>query len=149
MEAYVSSQLKQHPPTNDRWRSLFDDLQIINPDVNLLQPRFTAHGRCVCNLHLVFVHDRRTAEVRKEVWVAVREMIRKASSTKGHLLSRVGIVPDHLHLSLGILPEEKPQDVALSYMNNIAFAQGMRPVLMHGCYLSGFGAYDLGAIHDR
>ena len=148
VETYVAAQLKQHPPANHRMLGLFDDLQIVNPEVDLLQPRFTAHGRFVCNLHLVFVHDGRWSETRKEVWVAVREMIRKASSAKGHLLSRVGIVPDHLHMTLGIGPDDKPQDVALSYMNNIAFVHGMKPVFMHGCFMAGFGEYDLGAIRD-
>ena len=78
----------------------------------------------------------------------VRILIRKASSAKGHLVSRIGIVPDHLHMTLGTHPDEAPRDVALSYMNNIAFAHGMNPVLMYGCYLAGFGEYDLGAIRD-
>lgn len=51
-------------------------------------------------------------------------------------------------MTLGTHPDEAPRDVALSYMNNIAFAHGMNPVLMYGCYLAGFGEYDLGAIRD-
>lgn len=144
--AYVSSQLRQHPTLSDRVRGQFEGLQIINPDVDLLKPRYTAHARCTCNLHLVFVHADRRYEIREDIWVKVREMLRKASAGKSHLLSRVGIVPDHLHLSIGIQPDDTPQDVALSYMNNIAYVSGMKPVLMHGCYIAGFGEYDLGAI---
>ena len=80
--------------------------------------------------------------------MAVREMIRKASTAKGHLVSRIGIGLDHLHMTLGTHPDEAPRDVALSDMNNIAFAHGMNPVLKYGCYLAGFGEYDLGAIRD-
>lgn len=147
-EAYVASQIQQHPPANNQLKSQFSDLQIVNPHIDILKPRFTAHGRCTCNLHLVFVHANRETETRKEIWMAVREMLRKASSAKGHLLSRVGIAPDHLHLSLGTRSDVSPQDVALSYLNNIAFVHGMKPVFMHGCYISGFGEYDLGAIRD-
>ena len=88
-EEYVAAQLKQHPPENDRMHGLFDDLQIVNPNVDLSKPRFTAHGRYACNLHLVFVHDGRWSETRKEVWVAVRDMIRKASATKGQRRERM------------------------------------------------------------
>lgn len=146
LEAYVASQLRQHPPADERLRAMFADLQIIQPDVDLSQPRFTSHARYWCNLHLVLVHDWRWCETRAEVWIEVREMIRRASAPKGHLVSRVGIVPDHLHMTLGFQPHESPLEVALSYMNNIAYVHGMKPVLMHSCYLGTFGEYDLGAI---
>lgn len=146
VEQYVASQLRRHPLKPERLKSNFADLQIVNPEVDLLEPRYSAHGRHTCNLHLVFVRANRNDETNPEIWIATREMIRAASSSKGHLLSCVGIVPDHLHMTIGISPNEVPRDVALSYMNNIAFAQGMRLVLMHSCYLAGFGPYDLGAI---
>jgi hypothetical protein len=149
IEAYVASQLRQHPQKTTRLTDQFRDLQIIQPDVDLSKPRFTAHGRFSCNLHIVLVHDWRLQETRRDVWVGVRNIIRDASVAKGHLLSRVGIVPDHLHLTLGTNLDESPGDVALSYMNNVAYAHGMRPVLMHSCYLAGFGRYNLGAIRDE
>lgn len=146
VDAYVASQLQQHPQATDRLKDLFENLQIVDPDVDLLPPRFTAHGRCRCNLHIVLVHDSRSHETRQDVWVKVRDMIRRASRAKRHLLSRVAILPDHMHLVLGTNADEAPADVAISYMNNIAFARGMRPVLMYGCYLGGIGSYDLVAI---
>jgi REP element-mobilizing transposase RayT len=147
-ESYIASQLRQHPPVDARLLDQFSNLQIVQPEIDLLKPRFTAHGRFTGNLHLVFVHQARWRECRTDMWVAVREMIRKASSRKKHLLSRVGIVPDHLHLSMGIHPNDIPEEVALSYMNNIAYVHGMNPVLMYGCYMSTFGEYDMGAIKD-
>jgi hypothetical protein len=43
-----------------------------------------------------------------------RETIFKAAAKKAHLLSRAGIVPDHIHLTLGCNMSESPADVALS-----------------------------------
>lgn len=148
VEAYVTAQLGQHAPDFGDLTEKFRDLQIINPDVNLFRPRFTAHARYSCNLHIVLVHRDRHAELRRDVWIAIREMLRSASSKKGHLLSRVGIVPDHLHFTIGVRPDEVPRDVALSYMNNLAFVHQMQPAFMHGCYIAGFGEYDLGAIQE-
>jgi hypothetical protein len=37
----------------------------------------------------------------------------------------------------------------LSYMNNAAFAQGMKAVFMPSCYLGTFGEYDLGVIREK
>lgn len=51
-------------------------------------------------------------------------------------------------MTLGILPDQAPIDVALSYMNNLAYAQGMQRVFMPSCYLGTFGEDDLGAIRD-
>jgi REP element-mobilizing transposase RayT len=149
VEAYAASQIKHHAPQDVRLRAMFSDLQIIQPEVDLAQPRFTSHARFWCNLHLVLVHDWRACQTDAAVWQKVREMIRRASDAKGHLLSRVGIVPDHLHMTLGIAINEKPIDVALSYMNNIAYVHGMKPVFMQSCYLGTFGEYDLGAVRSE
>ena len=58
----------------------------------------------------------------------MRDMIRGAAKTKGHLLSRAAILPDHIHLALGCNLGETPEVVALSYMNNLSFALGMKAV---------------------
>ncbi len=148
LEAYVASQVKHHDIPDERLRALFLDLQIQCPEVDLSQPRFSAHG-CYCsNLHLVLVHDWRILETRAEVWMKVRDMIRGVSAKSGHLLSRAGIIPDHLHMTLGFRHDQAPIDVALSYMNNIAYVHDMKHVLMNGCYLGTFGEYDLGAVKD-
>ena len=97
----------------------------------------------------MFIRAAHASELRTVDWLAVREMIRNASARKQHLLSRLGIVPDHLHMTLGVHQDEAPDHVALSYMNNIAFALGMQPVLMQSCFIGGFGSYDLGAVEGR
>ena len=62
------------------------------------------------------------------------------------MLARASIVPEHIHLSLGCNLEESPLDVALSYMNNLAYASEQRPVFKFGCFVGTFGEYDLGVI---
>jgi hypothetical protein len=42
--------------------------------------------------------------------------------------------------------EESPQDIALSYMNNLAYAQGMKAVFKYSYFVGTFGEYDLGVI---
>ena len=147
-EAYVASQLSHHFPDDAALRSSLADLQIINPEVDLSQHRFAEHARYSCNLHLVLVHDWRQPETNIETWLRVRTILRNSAQSKGWMLSRVGFVPDHIHLTLGFSPAQSPLEVALSCMNNVAFAHGMQPVLMRSCYLATIGEYDLGAI-DR
>lgn len=144
-EAYAASQLEHHSITGEeKWR--LADFQVVRPDVDLSQPRFSAHARFWCNVHLVFVNEGRWRESRVDRLTQVRAMILRAASTKGDLLSRVGLLQDHVHLILGFDPEMAPIDVALRYMNNIAFIYDMQPVLMPSCYLGTVGQYDLGAV---
>ena len=145
-EAYVALQLKHHLPDDPVLHAALTDLQIQNPEANLKSPRFAEHARYWCNLHMVFVHDGRTPETRLKIWQGVRNILRKSAKQKGWELSRVGFVPDHIHLAFGFSPAQSPLSVALSCMNNIAFVHGMRPVLMRSCYLGTIGEYDLGAI---
>jgi hypothetical protein len=74
----------------------------------------------------------------------MREMIVKSAVKHEHLLSEGGIVSDHVHLTLGCNVQESPADVALSYMNNLAYACGMKQAFAFGFYVGTFGEYDLG-----
>ena len=45
-----------------------------------------------------------------------------------------------------IPPDQSPMDVALAYMNNVAYAHGMKAVLRPSFYVGTIGEYDTGAI---
>ena len=147
VESYVAGQATHHLPEDSPLCALFSDLAMTNPDIDLSKARFTAHARYWANLHLVFVYNWRQAITDPEIWIGIRNMLRRASQSKGHLLSRAGFVPDHLHFTLGIHPDESPLNVALSYMNNLAWVHNLEPIFMPSFYVSTFGEYDLGAIH--
>ena len=83
-------------------------------------------------------------EVRPEPLSRMREMIVKPAAKHAHLLSAAGIVADHIHLTLGCNVEQSPAAVALSFMNNLAYACGMKRVFAFGFYVGTFGEYDLG-----
>jgi hypothetical protein len=73
-------------------------------------------------------------------------MMNRAAHLKGHRLSRAAILPDHVHLLLGCNLTESPEEVALGYLNNLAFAQDMQRVYQLGYYVGTAGEYDLGAV---
>lgn len=84
-------------------------------------------------------------EVRREVVEAY------VARQLGHhpRLSRAGILADHLHLTLGCRLDESPEDVALGYLNNLAYAHGMRPLFRYSYYVGTFGEYDMAAVRRR
>ena len=146
IEAYVDGQLEHHPSADERVTERLKGLQIHNTIVNLSQPSQTSHAIYWYNLHVVLVSDGRYREVHAQPLQTLHDMILKVSATKGHGLSRAAILPDHIHLALRCKIDESPESVALSYLNNLAFALGMTRVFRFGYYVGTFGEYDLGAI---
>lgn len=144
VEQYVRSQVDHHPMADPRVQEMLWAVQIDNREVDLSAPRCNAHGRYWYNLHICFVNDGRCRELHPQVLGRLREMILSAAAKKAHLLSRAGIVPDHVHLTLGCKVTESPAEVALSYMNNLAYACGSKRVFAFGFYVGTFGEYDLG-----
>lgn len=146
LENYLGSQLEHHPEMDRKFHWALEDLQVIRPDIDLSQPRFTAHGRFSSNLHLVIVNDWRWRETCHSSLASVREMLIRSATKKQHLLKRIAILSDHVHLMFGFGVNEAPESVALSYMNNVAYVYGLQPVLKPSCFIGTFGEYDLGAI---
>ena len=148
-EEYVRLQVQHHLPDDPELSSLFRDLQIVIPDVDLLKTRYVRRGRCTCNIHLVLVHFARERVTCAQKWIQLREMIRRWAGAKRCLLSRAGLLPDHLHLTLGLNPELPPLEAAITLMNNVAWVHNMRPILMPSFHVNTFGRYDLGAIRHK
>jgi hypothetical protein len=97
----------------------------------------------------VAVHQQRFAEARDDYCRRTLEMLRGAASKKNHLLSRVGLLLDHVHWTVGCGIKESPLEVGLSYINNLAHAHGMRPLFQFGFYVGTFGPYDMNAVRRR
>jgi REP element-mobilizing transposase RayT len=146
IEAYVASQLGHHSMADRRVEARFKDFQFSFSDVDITAEEFSSHGRYRYCLHLALVHESRWREIREDHLVLTRDMFFKAALQKGHRISRLAILPDHLHATLGCGIGESPEDVALSYMNNLAFAHGMQPIFCASYYVGTFGDYDLAAI---
>lgn len=146
-ENYVERQLVHHDIVLDQSPAVsIADLQLVDPDLDLSRYRFTSHGRYRCNIHVVFRFRKAERSLNHDELLAVRGIIRKTATKHQLLLSRLGLLDDHLHLVLGILPSIKPAELVCSFMNNIAWKFGMRPVLWPSCYLGTIGEYDLGAV---
>jgi REP element-mobilizing transposase RayT len=146
VEAYVSDQLGHHRMADVCVQTQFTEFQLTFPDVDLSKPQFSSHGRYVYNLHLVLVHQDRWCEVDRGRLEVTRDMIINAAGKKRHRLSRVSLFAEHVHMTLGCRYDESPEDVALGYLNNLAYAHGMKEAYRYGYYVGTFGEYDMGAV---
>ena len=148
IENYLESQLEHHPMADPRVQARLEQYQIDCPEADLSRPRRTSHGEFIHNLHLVLVNDGRWRDVEHERLRRIRDMIVGTARKKGHLPAKARILADHIHLTLGCGIEDAPVEVATGYLNNLAYAQEMRPVYQFGFFVGTFGNYDLGAIRQ-
>ncbi|MCA9066547.1 MAG: transposase, partial [Planctomycetaceae bacterium] len=147
VEEYVRSQLVHHHPGNEHpaWLSEF---QYTFPDTELARPINSAHGQYVIAFHLVLVHDGRWRTVTSDFLHRSARALRDAATKKQHRLSTLSLLLDHLHCTLGTSYRERPDEIVVSYMNNIAFRHGMLNLWMPSYYVGTIGPYDMNAIRS-
>lgn len=81
------------------------------------------------------------------LWLGrIRDQSSRIAQKKGHAISRLSAMPDHLHLALRGNVDQSPQDIALAFQNNLAYALGQCRVWRDTYYVGTFSEYDMGAI---
>jgi REP element-mobilizing transposase RayT len=149
LDQYIAGQTSKHRMADRRVQNRFEALQFHDPTVDLGQTHTGNHGQFVYALQVVVENECGWNEVRESVLVESRDMIARAAAKKGWRLSRIGLLSNHVHVLLGAGVAESSESVALSLMNNLAYVQGMKPVLRFSYYVGTFGPYDRGAIRRR
>ena len=143
VDNYLATQIDHHPITNPTLRELFQRFQFHDTTVDLSVPSRTSHAIYWYNLHVVLVHDERYHDVNEERLRAKSAMLINSAKHKGHWLSRAAHLPDHIHFTLRGGLAESPEDIVLSYMNNLAFAVGMKSIFRNSYYVGTFSEYDV------
>ena len=146
VEAYVARQVVKEQFVDPRWSAVLSEFTVVNEAVDLSQPTETARGRYWYNLHLVLVVDGRCRLSDLNVFRTLRDGCFKIAAKKGHLLSRVSVMPDHLHLALRANPEESPNDVAFAYQNNLAYMANLGRLWQDSFFVGTFSEYTTQAI---
>ena len=146
VEAYVSNQVKKEELADPRFQAFLQSLVLTNTDVDLSRPSESLSGRYWYNLHLVLVVGGRYRIGDHQRLTTLREWCPRIAAKKGHGLSRLAILPDHMHMSLRGTIEQTPEEIALAYMNNLAYAVGQMAIWEFGYYVGSFSEYDMGAV---
>lgn len=146
VEAYIARQAIKEPLADERFRLLLEPLCFVRQEVDLSRPTESRSGRYWYNLHLVLVVTERYRVGDEDILLKVRDTCMRVAEKKGYAVSALAVMPDHLHLALRGTVEHSPQDVALAFLNNLAFAVGQRPLWENGYYAGTFSEYDMSAI---
>lgn len=149
LDAYVAKQPTRHRMADPTIQQLFESLQYADESVNLKEPRSSSHGHFLHNLHVVLENLEHLHEVSETILATLRAMAIRCCHHKEHLLTRIGLVSNHMHILLGCHVEDSPEDVVLALMNNLAYAIGMKAAFEFSFYVGTFGPYDRGAIRGH
>ena len=149
LNSYVAHQIEKHPMADDRITAKLAAIQFHDPKVALDEERVSSHGKFVYSLQVVVENVAGWNEIRGEILTATRDMIVRAANSKDWRLARIGLLSSHIHILLGCAVTESPESVALSFLNNLAYVQGMKPAYRFSYYVGTFGKYDRNLIRRR
>jgi REP element-mobilizing transposase RayT len=122
---------------------------VVNPEVDLSAPAETNSGRYWYNLHLVLVAPGRYRLCDPAALGRIRDAALGVCARRGHAASAVAVLPDHLHLALRADIGQAPEAIALSFLNNLAYALGQRPWWQGSYYAGTFGEYGMAAVRPK
>ena len=79
----------------------------------------------------------------------VRDTALRVCVKKGYAASTLAVLPDHLHLAVRGDVAHSPEEIALSFLNNLAHALDQRPWWEAGYYAGTFGEYGMAAVRPK
>jgi REP element-mobilizing transposase RayT len=144
VEAYVEHQVDKERFVDPQFEDGLTDLQVVNNEVDLAKPVFSAHGKYWYNLHVVFVTEQRIRLRELQQLRTIRDATLKIAAKKRHAVSRLAVMPDHLHVALRPQIEESPLQVAFAYLNNLGHMVGR--LWQEGYYVGSFGEYSANVV---
>jgi REP element-mobilizing transposase RayT len=146
VEEYIQKQASKEPLADPRFREMLHSLAVNDDAVSLSQPIESESGRYWYCLHLVLVVQARYRFGRRCDLQKLRDGALAVARKKGYAISSLSVMPDHIHVSLRGDIHHSPEDIALSFLNNLAYVMGQNPVWEFGYYAGTFGEYRMDAV---
>ena len=146
VEQYVCSQVTNAPWADSEFGDRMRRFTVTDPSVDLAGPAETERGRYWYNLHVVLVTEQRSAIGDERRLTLLRDQSLRIARRKGYAVSCLSVMPDHLHIALRGAVDHSPQDIALAFQNNLAYALGQVRVWRDTYYVGTFGEYDMDVV---
>jgi REP element-mobilizing transposase RayT len=149
VEAYIRNQVPEEALADERFRAMLTAFTVVNPQVDLSVPTETNSGRYWYNLHLVLVVSERYRIGDPTPLARIRDTALQICAKKGYAASTLAVLPDHLHLAVRGAVGQAPEEIALSFLNNLAYVLGQRSWWQAGYYAGTFGEYSMAAVRPK
>jgi REP element-mobilizing transposase RayT len=149
VEDYIRNQVPNEELVEDRLRKILTSYTVIDSVVDLSAPFETNSGRYWYNLHLVLVVNERYRIGDSATLARIRNTALQICAKKGYEASTLTVLPDHLHAAVRGTIEQTPEEIALSFLNNLAYALGQGSWWQAGYYVGTFGEYGMAAVRHK
>ncbi|MGA2618035.1 MAG: transposase [Thermoguttaceae bacterium] len=149
VEVYIAAQVDAARFSDPAFRAILQESTVLCDGVDLSVPTESAHGRYWYNLHLVLVTAERFRIAKRARLARLRDCSFQIAARKGYRISRLSVMPDHLHASLGGNIEHSPREIAMTFQNNLAYMMGQVRIWADTFYVGTFGEYDMWAIRGN
>ncbi len=146
VEGYLGKQARKEGFADPRFARRMETFTVEDAAVDLSVPTETSTGRYWYNLHLVLVVGGRKKIADNEMLGRIRDGVRRIARKKGYGLKSVSVMPDHVHMALRGTVEASPEEIALGFLNNLAFLLGRNRVWQDGYYVGTFSEYGMDVI---
>lgn len=149
VEGYIERQVAKERFADPRFEATMRQFTVVDPSVDLSVAGESARGRYWYNLHLVLVVVERYRIVDAKRLGTIRDWCFKIAEKKGYAISRLSVMPDHLHIALRGDHEQSPNEIVYAFQNNLAYAFGQTSIWENGFYVGTFSEYDMDAVRRR
>jgi REP element-mobilizing transposase RayT len=140
---YLRKQARKEDFADRRFARTMEQFTVVDEDFDLSVPEATIRGRYWYNLHLVFVIPGRMRIAQNEVLAKLRDDCFLIASQKDCRIKAVAVMLDHIHIALRGVVDQSPQDIALCFMNNLAWLNGYNRIWDDEYYAGTFSEYSL------
>ena len=117
---YVAKQYEHHRAAPELHPELAAKAQYRRPG-DATKLRTSSHAVFEYNIHVVLVTNRRQEFLDLEVAESLVCYLRQVCEKKSWIPWNIDVLPDHLHLLVGLSPTDAPDEVALSLLNNVEY----------------------------
>jgi REP element-mobilizing transposase RayT len=148
VERYIREQVDKAEFADPRFADMLERFTLEDDTVDLSKATCTKRGLYWYNLHLVLSTHPGLTIVDEASLRTIFDGCRRIARSKGHKISRLAIMPDHLHCSLRGHIDHSPGEIALGFMNNLAYLLGHEAIWRPSYYVGSFGDYDMGAVRS-
>lgn len=149
VETYIEGQVGKARFVDHRFREFMEAFTVVNDRVDLAKPTAASRGRYWYNLHVVLLTAERYRMVDPRCLAAVRDWSQRIAEKKSYGISRLSVMPDHLHLALRGDPAHSPEQIAGAFQNNLAHALGRGRIWRDTFYVGTFSEYNMAAIRRQ
>jgi putative transposase len=113
---YVDAQVKHHQ-YRGHWT---EELSFINPHFS--SPVFQiAHSVCILNYHIVLATQQRIALLDEAIAPNLFRYVMAVGDKHGFAIDRMGVMPDHVHLTIEARPDVSAEQCVLALLENTRY----------------------------